>query len=193
MLNLIFFNFFIFIKKFVDEGLELQFGENFLQFVGIGCFQGELFQVERNRQVGLDGGEGIGDFDFFGVLLHFFLDGPFQFVGTLQKLIYAAKLVDQFHGRLLPYPGTSREIVGRVAHECQQVYHLLGCADTIFLFYLFGTDDVVASTVFGFVHAHMVAHQLSVVLVGCHHIGVKLRLTGFRSKGSYHIICLKSV
>ena len=43
-----------------------------------------------------------------------------------QHVLHRTKLLDEFGGSLLAHTGTTGEIVGRVAHQCQQVDDLIG-------------------------------------------------------------------
>ena len=120
-----FFIIFSFVKKLVCERLKLQFGEDFAKFVGVGLAHLQFVEVEFNRHVGFYCREEFREFYLLGIFFNFFLQCALQLVGLLEKLLHAAKLVDKFHGSLLADARTSRNVVGRVAHQSKEVDHLL--------------------------------------------------------------------
>ena len=127
------------------------------------------------------------------MLGHFFLQCTFDLIRAHEHLVDVAELGEQFHGRLLAHARTAREVVGRVAHECQQVDHLSGALQTILGRYLVGTHRLVTTAMAGPELIHMTAHQLAIVLVGGEHIGVNTDGIGLFCQCTNHVVGFEAI
>ena len=128
------------------------------------------------------------------MFLHFFLQRPFQFRGAVQQLFHRPKVGYQLSGRLLTHARTTWEIVGRVAHEGQQVDNLRRRIDAILLANLFGAHHFVAAAMPWAIDAHALRYQLAIVFVGCQHESVQpVDRTGLFGECAHHVVGLEAV
>ena len=109
-----------------------------------------------------------------------------------QQILDAAKVGDEFHGGLLTHAGAARYVVGTVAHEAQNVDDLLGRVDAVFGLYLVGAQYLEVAAELGAIHEDVGRYQLSVVLVGGHHVGIEILLLGQFGQGAYHVVGLEA-
>ena len=128
------------------------------------------------------------------MLLHLFLQGTLQLVRALKQFIHRVEVGDEFRGRLLAHTRTAREVVGRVAHQCQQVDDLEWGGDAIFLAHLCWAHHLVATTMARTIDLHFLSDQLPIVLVGRQH----KRLYSFDGIGlfcqcTHHIVGLVAI
>ena len=146
-----------------------------------------------HRHIRLDGREEVAHLYIVDGCLHLLLHLSFQFVGVGKQIVDAAKLVDEFCGRLLAHTRAPREVVGRVAHKCQEVDDLRWGSDTVFFLNLTFTDFVVATAVSRPVHIDVRLHELTIVLVGGKHISFYTFGTSFRGHRSDDVVGLESI
>ncbi len=93
----------------------------------------------------------------------------------LQQVLDGAVLLDEFLGGLGSHTGAAGDVVGRVAHETQDVDQLGGRLDAILFLDLIDTlDDVLARVK----DLDVRGHQLAEVLVTGDHIGEESLLLG---------------
>ena len=158
----------------VEQGPEFELFKNFLQLLDVGGGEFHLLKVGGDGDVGLDGGQKTRKADLFGVFLYFSFHGAFQFVGAAEQLLDGAELTDELDGRLFAHAGTARNVVGRVAHEAEQVNHLFGRLQRVFGLHLLGAELFERSAAAcRAAHGDVRRHELGVVLVGRHHVGVE--------------------
>ena len=129
-----------FVVEFLEEGPKLQIFVNRAQglLVGFGGAQG--VEVEVDWHVGLDSDQEFRKTDLLFVLFHLALDGSLELVGAVEQIVNRAKLGDELDGGFFAYAGAARHIVGGVAHEAEQVNHLVGVADAVFLADFIGAE-----------------------------------------------------
>ena len=180
---------FFFLENAFDEVLELQFFEEGAQGVFVGLCADEGFEVERDGNVGLDGGEELREAYLLGVVLHFLPQRAFQAVGVGQEVVDAAKFGDELLCGLLADTGTTGDVVRTVAHESQQVDDLCGRVDAELLLHFLDAQRVeLLVAVARAVHEHVFAHELAVVLVGGHHVGVDAAGAGLRGQRADDVV-----
>ena len=127
----------------------------------------------------------------FGVLLHLLLQGSLEAVGAGEQRLHTAILLYEPGCGLLSYARTTGYVVGCIAHECQHVNDLCGPLQPPFGTHLGGSHDHRIGLAHGrLVHACVFAHQLAVVLVGRHHVGLYALLVGLACQRAYHIVGL---
>ena len=107
--------------------------------------------------------------------------------------VYVAKLCYELRGGLLTDTWTAGEVVGRVAHERQEVDDLGRGVDAIFCCHLFGPHLLVASTVAWTEDEDVGCHELTIVFVGREHVGLYACGAGFRGERAYHVVGLEAV
>ena len=105
----------------------------------------------------------------------------------------AAEIVNQFHSRLFTHTWTSGEVVGRVAHECQQVDNLEWGSDAVFLAYLLGAHHLVAATMTRSVDVGQLSNQLPIVFIGGEHVALYTDGICLFSQGSDDIVGLEAI
>ena len=106
-----------------------------------------------------------------------------------KEVLNVAKLCNQFLCRLFSNARTSRNIVGSISHQSQQVDDLQRRLNGILVLDFFDTHDLESLVVVsGAVHEYILADQLSVVFVGSHHISGNAAFPGFRGQCSDDIV-----
>ena len=108
------------------EGMELELDEERFQFLGVRRRALQGLGVERDGQVGLDRREAAREERVFLVLAQALADLALDLVGPLEQPVEAAVLLDPLLGRDLAHARHAGDVVGRVAHERQDVDHLAG-------------------------------------------------------------------
>ena len=104
-------------------------------------------------------------------------------------MLDAAILLHEFLSGLGAHAGAAWNVVGRVAHEAQDVDDLQGIGDAVFCLDFINAQHLVLA---GVVDFGVFVHQLSEVLVAGHHVGHETRRRGFLREGAYHIVGLKA-
>ena len=110
----------------------------------------------------------------------------------IEQVLDASELRHQLLSGFLSHTGTAGDIVRRVAHQPQYVYHLCGRFDGELGFYLFDAHHFKPSRMSGPIHKDVFAHQLPIVFVGSHHIGGDSASSRFGGERAYHIVRLVS-
>ena len=182
-----------FFKNSVCKAFHLQFKQQFAQFVLVWFHEFQSFHIELDGDIGFDGCQEVTHLDVLHMFFHFLAKLAFDFWRAGQQLIDAAKFINEFGGCFLTNSWTAREVVGRVAHQGQQVNDGHGGGDIVFLAYLFGAQCFIATSVSGTIDENIVANQLSVVLIGCEHIGFYTDGTCFSCYGSDDVISLEAI
>ena len=184
----------MFIKNSARKAFKLQIAEDFLQTFLVGFLDSKLFEIQLHGNVGLDGGEKFGQRNFLAVVLHLLLYCTFELVGGGEQVVDAAKLVYQFHGGLFAHAGTARNVVGRVAHESEQVDHLFRFGNSVFRSHLLFAPNVVArATETGTIHIDVGSDELPIVFVGGEHVGLYASQTSLCGQRTNHVVGLKAV
>ena len=115
--------------------------------------------------------------------------GALKFAGVFQQVLNGTVLLNQFFGGLWPYTRTSRDVVGGVAHEAQDVDELRGLLDAIFGLDFFHSHHLVLARVKYF---DIGCHKLAEILVTGDHISEEALLLGLMGQGANDIIGLKA-
>ena len=126
-------------------------------------------------------------------MFYFLSQFPFDLIRMLEHIVDGTELIDQFSGCFLSDTGTAREIVCRVAHQCEEVDYLSGSGYAVFRFHLLFTERLVAAAMPGAVHMDIGPDQLAVVFVGSEHKSIDSIGTepgGYRADD---IVCLETV
>ena len=170
---------------------ELQFAEQAAYFVGIQTPAFQFFRTELHRSVGGDGCQFFGEKNIVDVRFDFRFQRTFQLSGIGYDVLHRAVFQNQFRGRFLAHARTADNIVDLVAHQRQQVNHLLRLVDAEQRAHLFRTADFSTLPLYaGTVDFHVAAHELTEVLVGRHDIGGKARLTRLERKRADNVVGL---
>ena len=115
-------------------------------------------------------------------------------VGGGEQVVDAAELVYQFHGGFFAHAGTTRNVVGRITHESEQVDHLFRFGNSVFTdHFLFAPNIVARATETGTIHEHVVTDELPIVLVGGEHVGLYAGQTSLCGERTNHVVGLKAV
>ena len=112
---------------------------------------------------------------------------------VLQQVFDGFKFIQQFCGGLLPHSGTSGNIIGRIAHQSQQINHLKRIGQRIFFHHFLVVQYIkIVAAVLGFVNENMRLNELSVILIGSHHIDIERVFVGLFGNGSDNVVGFKS-
>ena len=171
-------------KKALAQCIELEFDKQGFQFFFVprDAFQIVRFDVERH--VAVNRNQFLGKHSLLAVFFDPFLLFSLEFVRMVEQIFDAAILSDQFLGGLLTHARNPGHVVRTVAHQAQDIDHLVDAFDLPLLQNLADTLNFNVAGATRFTDEGAVRNQLPVVLVGCDHIGCKtvfLRLTGKRS------------
>ena len=181
---------FFFIQHSLDETAKFQLIEYFANRLFVLFFAFQLFERDVDWYVGLDCGKKFRQLDFIDVFFHIHLLFSLELVGRLQQVLDRSELVYQFYGRLLPYPRTPRNVVGRIPHQAQEVDDLKLVFNPVFIAYFFHSHDFERSVAgLRFVHIDMFVDELSVVFVWSHHVDFNVRACKSFCQRSNHVVC----
>ena len=161
--------------ELLDERAKLQFLEESAQFGVVRLLRLQAFQREvgGHGNVSLYRHKELREAYLLLVLPDARLLSTLQFVGTLQHLLHTSKALNQGYGRLWPYAGASRHVVGGVAYERQVVYHLLGRLKAVLLGNLCGSQYLPRVRALPWaLHEDARLHKLGVVFVGGNHVNL---------------------
>ena len=111
----------------------------------------------------------------------------------VEHVLHVAELIYEFRCCFLTHARTSREVVGRVAHESQKVDDLEWGADGIFLANLRRSHFLVAASVARTEDEHVVVYELAVVFVGREHVGLHTLGARFGGECAYDVVGLEAV
>ncbi|CCX63913.1 unknown [Prevotella sp. CAG:1058] len=192
MINFV-FNVFTSVNKLVRERLELQFLEQPAQFVGVGFGHAQRVEVETDRHVGADGCEELREANLLLVLLDLLFQRTLQLAGAFEQRVNRAELLQELDCRLLAHTRTAWYVVGRIAHQSEQVDHLCRRLDAVLLAYAVGVERLVATAVARTVHHHVAAHQLAVVLVGRQHVRLDAFCISLCRQRAYYVVGLEAL
>ena len=182
-----------FFKNTLCERLKLQIGEDFIQLGIVWFFQFQIFHLELYRNIGSDGCQELRNFDILYGTLHFLAELAFHLGAIFNQSLYASKLVDEFDGCLLSNTRASREVVGRVTHQCQKIDNLEWGRDAVFLFNLGNAQLLVTTAMSRSEHEYVVSYQLGIILIWCEHIGFDTHLASLQGNGTNDIIRLETI
>ena len=176
----------------LGESPKFQTIENFLHFLQIDFLSFQIVERNFNRDIGLDGDEEFGEPDLFLVFLNSLFDGTFQLVCILQEIVNGTKFLNEFCSSLFTHAWTTRNVVGSIAHESEQVDDLTGVLYTIFFahFLLSQKLEILGFGV-GLVHPHVRPHELPIILVGRHHENADFIGRKPPCQGTNYVVCLE--
>ncbi len=178
-------------RVFLKERAELKLPEEGGQRLDVRLTSAQGVGVEADGSVGDYGDQMVRQTDEVGVLGHLLLEGAFEGGGVGKQILYGAELVDELDGGLLAHTGTARDVVGGIALERKEVYDLTGRLYAVLLTDLFGAAHLESQTFERrTVHEHPVRDELSVVLVGGHHVGGESGLLGAARECSDDVVGL---
>ena len=182
-------------KQLGLHGAELQFLKEAQQFVRPGLLLDKLVKGYGQGHVPVNGGKLLGKGCQRGVLLHDLPALSFQLVRICQQVFHGAEFPDQQLGRFLPHAGQTRNIVGAVAHQGQDVDHLLRPFDAPLFLELFQVNHlVVVAALAGPPQVTGGGNKLAQVLVLGNHVGVELlRIVRDACQRAYRIVRLISL
>ena len=130
--------------------------------------EGKGFQLERKIKVAHDGGDIARKESHVAVVLQVFQLLALQLVQILVDALHAAESLEQLRGGLLPDTGNAGDIVGRVAHQAQEIGDLRGSHPVFFLDHRRIEHHHVANALLRGEDARVFARQLAGVLVAGH-------------------------
>ena len=110
---------------------------NFI-YSGIG-YKDYLAEYADYRHISADGCQKTGEANLVDLRLHFVFQCTFQLVGVLKKVVDASEVLQEFHGSFFTYTFATGNIVGCITHECEQIDHLIGRLQSVFVAYFFGS------------------------------------------------------
>ncbi len=172
---------------------ELQLFKQGVQFLGIGTLNGHVVKVRCVGDVRDDGGQVFGQQGLLPKILKVFLLLALELCCGVQQGLHGPIFSEQLGGCLGADSRYPRNVVRRVAHQPQQVDHLQWVFNAKPLTHFCRSPNlgrIALST--RPVHAHLLGYQLSIVLVGCHHVNVEaLFLCQYRQIAN-HVVCLKA-
>ncbi len=184
---------FLLAKKTLGEAFELKVVEYLAKLVGIRLRHFQLVEVKLYWHVGSDGREKLRHLYVFLGILNLFPYLALYLVGMSQQVLRGAKLVDELCCRFLTHTWASRVVVGRVAHQCEQVYHVCGVWYAIFFLNVVLANLVVTAAVPWAEHEHVFLDELPIVLVGREHICLNPSLSGLCSESTNHVVGLEAL
>ena len=136
--------------------------------------------VKLDGHIGGDCGEELGEAYLPGIVGHFLAYCALYLGCVLNEVFDRMILLEELYGGLFAYAGATGDIVDLVAHEGKYVDHLQWRINLIFGAYIFNSAHLkLAATPTGSEDFHVGGDELSVILVGGHHVGgeaVLLRL-----------------
>ena len=126
------------------------------------------------------------------IVLHLLLQRALQLVRRGQQILDAAELLDELLCRLLAHSRTARDVVHRIAHQSEHVDDLQGRLQSPLPLHFLHSEYLclVASAHGRTVDAHAVGDELTVVLVGCHHVGLYAQLVSLTRQGADDVVGL---
>ena len=125
---------------------------------------------------------------------HILLQFAFQLIGVLQNRLHTAKFLNQFLGRFLPHTGYPRDIVRCITPQTQNIDNLQRVLNFPTLQNFCHAQNLVAVThSAGLINFDVFAHELTKILIGCHHENIKPQITRFPSQSSNDIIRLITI
>ena len=179
--------------KFVKKTLKLQFGEYFGESCCVRLLNLQCVEVKVDRNVGAYGCEELRHAYVFDSRLNLFAQLAFNLGCRSEHVVDAAEFAYEFCSGLRTHARTSGEVVGRIAHECQEVNHLSRGVEFVLGANLVRSHRFVSATVTWSEYEHVVAHQLAIVLVWCEHIGLYAGCTRLGCECADDVVGLKTV
>ena len=172
-----------------QEHPEIQLLVDIPQRVAVGVFHDEFFRDKCDGYVRFDCGEPLGKQQLFPTGQDVFLLFPLEGIGMRQDVFHRAEFVYQLHGTLLPDAGDTRNVVCRIAPECQDVDDQPRVVDAVLLAELLAADDLHAFAVAAlFVDVDVAVDELSEILVGRHHVDLETLSGGFAGERADHVV-----
>ncbi len=174
---------------------EFELAEHLEHLLLVGGIEVERLVVQFHGYIGDDGSEALAHAPLFGVGTYVLLLLALQFIDALEHALQAAELLHQFHGGLLADPGNAGDVVHCIAHEAQDVLHLLGRPQPAPpLAHLLGAHDLGLPTALpGLVDHDPVGYELPEILIGRDHEGDIALGFGFFGQGADHIVGLEAI
>ena len=153
------------------QASHLQIGEATDERLAVGLFCGEVVQVETDRHVRDNLCQPARQPDLLLILLDTFPQFAFQLVGVGEQVVDGTELLNQRGSGLLPHPRAAGYVIRSIAHQAQYVNDLLRTVDSPLRTDLGRPEHIEAGTDgLGLKHRDVRRYQLTVVLVGRHHI-----------------------
>ena len=153
------------------ERPELQFVEQLEQCRDVWFVEFQFLGVEFHWCVEHNGGEMFRHQALFGKVAYVFLLFSFEFVGMGNHFFHAAIFSNQKGGVLFADARDAWDVVGGVAPEPEDIYHLGRLGNSVFLTDFLWTDHLCrGAELGGFINKHLVGDQLSEVFIGGHHV-----------------------
>ena len=178
------------VRQIVQEHPEIQFGEKGLQLVDPGGAHRQIFLPKVDRHVQADGRQPLGQQEFVAPLGDLLTLPALDPIGVLQDIFHRPPLLHQLAGGFFPDARHAGNVVRSIAPQRQDVTDQLRILDAVFLADRLPADDFDTVVAFLFVDLTVVAHQLSVVLVGRNHENVVTRLDALVRERADHIVGL---
>ena len=171
------------------QRIELQFAKQRRQQIHIHRLPNQRMQIDTVGNIHLNGHQSFAQKRLFGELLQTLLLLALQIRCVGQQILHAAILRNQFLRGLRTNARNAGDIVTGVAHQPQDIDHLINSIDAPFLEHLrFGQNLHLTTLATGFVNADPVANQLIVILVRRHHRGLETIFGGLVRHRADHIV-----
>ena len=179
------------VGQVVHESLEIELGEDPAQLVDMRFADREVLLAEGDRHVEANGRQALGQTQVVGPLGDLLALFSLDFRNVVEDVLDRSPLLHQLAGALFADARHAGDVVRSVAPQREDVAHQLRVVDAVLLADGLAADDLDASLRTPLlVDAAMVAHELSVILVGGHHIDIVTRLDALLRKGSDHVVGL---
>ena len=168
----------------------LEFGKHIAQGIKVGGAAPHCVDVKFKRHVGADGGQLLGETNLLNVVAHVAPHGARDGVGVAHHALNTLPPLDEFNGLFRPHARAAGDIVGGVAHQAEQVNHLGGRGDVVFVANALHVQAFVFARI---VDGDAVAHQLRQIFVATHEYRVNAPLLGgVAREGAHHVVGLKA-
>ena len=179
--------------KFIEKTLKFQFGEDFGESGCVGLLNLQRVEIEFYRNVGAYGSQELRHAYVVDSRLDLFAQLAFNLGSRGEHVVDAAEFAYELGGGLRTHAGASREVVGRIAHQRQEVDDLSRGVEFVLGAHLVGAHSFVSAAVTWPEYEHVVAHQLAIVLVGREHIGRDAGSSSLGCERTDDIVSLETV
>ena len=179
------------VGQIVEEGLEVEFGEERLQIVEVGRTDRELLLAEIDRHVQTNRRQPLGQTEVVAPCGDLLALPPLDRSDVVEDTLDRSPLLHQFAGRLLADARDPRNIVRGVTPQGEDVAHEYRIVDAVLLadgLAVHDLDRPVGTLLL--VDAAVFAYQLPVVLVGRHHVDVVAGRSPLLREGADHVVGL---
>ena len=177
------------ILQITQKEREIELGIESLQIVVVWLADLQILGVELHRHIGADGRKAFREEQLLAPRLHLFALFTLDLLDVGQDILDRTKLAHELASTLLTDAWNTRDIVGLVAPDGQNIAHKLRVGDAILLANILLADDL-HSVALLLVDVAVGANQLAIILVGRNHIDVVTCLLALHGQSTDHIVGL---